>query len=1447
MPATEQTWRNANTMHVVFGLTSLGLLVVTILLLAHDNVREWKQYQRKFRDIETWAADGRIDEEQTAAYAAKQADFEKSLKTQLSKPLDPAAVQKFLGIAEFNDQPANEKAGLQKLYAYSQLAVIRKAAADAEKATTADDVTQHRAALVSAAETLLRRAKYIEDDAQTRLKFKRAERDEIASKYGIAVDEQKPVSELSKDRDAIAAVDKQVADLLRKYETTKTHRLALQDTLATARAGETAARKAVDDHKGVIERLQLAKYERAANWKKSLLEMPIIDAFGRPLKVEQIWLPNLTLNNNFRDVARFDRCTTCHQAMDKTAPGSAVAAGFESTHRLTLALVFPKMAKDAEGKEFALSAPLSEQVVGLSIAQRGQYNDKDAAVDVVWPNSPAALAGLKAGDVIEWIGDAKISDPKRAQSYLLDNAQPGSTLSLRIRRGAPQPFSSHPRLDLFVGSLSPHKMGDFGCTICHEGQGSATQFKWVSHTPNDAQEAADWKTKYGWFDNHHWIQPMRPDRFAQSSCLKCHHDLGELEPSERFPDPPAPKLMAGYHLIRQVGCFGCHEINGYDGPNKRRGPDLRAEPSYASYASQLINDKALSDAQQKMAREVIDHPDRATPRKLLAEQLLSVKAGDSKLSPTSRSMAQLLAADEDSPGKFRKVGPSLRHLDKKVDLPFLYDWVRDPKNFRPSTKMPKFFGLHDHLQPDALDAPKKADGQPSGLEVAHAMEPVEIRAIAEYLLDAGKQQAFDYVSPAKGAIAPSAERGKVAFETRGCLACHKHPDFPAAKDTQGPDLGRLGGKLFDKRGKDWLYSWIRQPQHYHARSAMPNLFIEPTKQADGTTVDPAADMVEYLLASKGYQAPAVPDVNDQTLNNLVGLYLKSVFTQSETEQYREQGIPAARAKNLRGDELTLISQNGESAAALRQKKLLYVGRKSIARLGCAGCHDIPGFEDAKPIGTTLADWGRKEPSKLAFEQIAVYLQKKHGHGEHHEINLKDLDADTGYFLGALMHHGRDGFIWQKLNEPRSYDYKKTEHKDYLDRLRMPKFNLTSEEVEQIITFVLGLVAEPPAAKYVYKPTPRQKAIEDGRQLLEQFNCVGCHTIDHETWEFDYKPNEFAGPPEFKGYEILRPHFTPEQLAASRAVDRRGLGHARITGMPNPEVQEDPDTGKPVHFFQLWKNVAINGHAWMVGGQEIEVKAENITNKRPPYGGDLARFLHPLVLATEKKVNGNVKASDAWGWVPPPLVGEGEKVRPEWLYEFLLDPYAIRPAVVLRMPKFNFSASEARILADYFAAKDNTQYPYEFDERSWSTNTMTDDERTKSHERLDGALRVLTDNNYCVKCHKVGDFTPPGTPVTLAPQLDRVAQRLRPEFLLKWLAQPNTMLPYTGMPVNFPIDKPADQKLLSGTSEQQVQSVVDLLLNWSRYMTDQQANSIKARVKPPTAVPVAAPTTSGGGQ
>ncbi len=106
----------------------------------------------------------------------------------------------------------------------------------------------------------------------------------------------------------------------------------------------------------------------------------------------------------------------------------------------------------------------------------------------------------------------------------------------------------------------------------------------------------------------------------------------------------------------------------------------------------------------------------------------------------------------------------------------------------------------------------------------------------------------------------------------------------------------------------------------------------------------------------------------------------------------------------------------------------------------------------------------------------------------------------------------------------------------------------------------------------------------------------------------------------------------------------------------------------------------------------------------------------------------------------------------------------------------------------------------------------------------------------MKCHLVGDFTPQGSVRALAPQLDRVNERLRPDYVHRWVGNPKRILPYTGMPVNIPFDKPIAQSLFTGTSEEQLDGVVDLLMNWDRFTKERF--TVKSLIKP------AGPATGG---
>ena len=1441
MPATEQTWRDLKLMHVVFGISGVVMLVTTVWMLAADHTREWKGYQRKFREVEAWTTEARITAVKTGAYEAGTKELEAAVAASRLEVPSRELVDQF--VAELNEHADGRgSAAIEQAY----------------EAFAAEPTEARRAALIEQMQNEIDAAKVEENNRSRRMKFARADFDVVRSRFEAAVGVgagQPELDRLQSDVDRVKAeVDKRTLE----YQDTNSFRKQLEATLAEIVAPVTDAEKALADHRSEIDRLEKARFQQEWKLGDRLLSMPIIDAFGRPLKINQIWLPELTFNNNFRDVARFDRCMTCHQGIDKTAPGSAVEPAYVPSEEIELSLNTPSeppsSPEEGEEPEISLRSLYGFEVTTVSV------HAGEVAVNVVEPRSLAARANLAVGDVILQVRDVRVFSEAVVEELLLRRIRFGESVRLLVRRGVAQPFASHPRLDLFVGSLSPHKVADFGCTICHEGQGSSTSFQWASHTPNTLRQMEDWRRDHGWFSNHHWIYPMYPDRFAESTCLKCHHAVTELEPSERFPEPPAPKVVDGFQLVKDFGCFGCHEINGWEGPQLSVGPDLRTEPMYFAAAQQLLHlDPELTDRQKQLAREVIAHPEQTQTRKLLAEL---VKYGDVEaegepveLEPAVERLVSMLGEDNELPGRQRRVGPSLRYLASKVEFDFLFDWIREPKHFRPTTKMPQFFGLWDHFLPvEKVDEQgqvvmqekigphgevvRDSRGRPvmepvyeetEGLKVAQRYEPVEIYALSHYLLEAS--QPFEYLDrPARVTADPSAERGKRLFEQRGCLACHQHEDFPGATEgKQGPDLSRMGSKLVTPEGGRWLYTWLREPMRYHTRTVMPNLFLDPiAEEVDGeqAVTDPAADIAAFLLdGGERWEPKSAPPEEEslvEPLDELAFEYLTATFTERQARRYLENGIPTALAGSLKGDELLLV---GEGEMTL-EKKLGYVGRRTLNKYGCTGCHDVPGHEDAKPIGTGLADWGRKDTAQLAFEQIVEYLHQSHGgegpghgHDPAHE-SLEEAES-IGFFMHAIETHHREGFAWQKLREPRSYDFRKTENKSYNDRLRMPQFPFDQQQIESIVTFVLGLVADPPASQYVYVPDERRRAIVEGQDVLEKYNCGGCHTMEMETWQFSYDPDMFPDPLPFNDYHFLMPHFSPAELAASRETDLSGLGHASVTGMPVVDAEGEPllgedDDGNPLYYFTLWENTAINGQPWVMGGAEVEIAESQLAHQGPPRGGFLARYLFPTVLEEEKQINPNVKDSEAWSWLPPPLIGEGKKVQSNWLYEFLLDPYPIRPAVVLRMPKFNMSKDEARKLVNYFAAKDNANFPFEFDARTRGEHLAAAEEAHPG--RLEDALRIVTNGNYCIKCHHVGDYVAPGSPKALAPNLDQVHSRLRPDFLRAWIANPKRLLPYTGMPVNFPENQPADQSLFAGSSLEQIDAVVDLLLNYRTFMS-----------------------------
>ena len=472
-------------------------------------------------------------------------------------------------------------------------------------------------------------------------------------------------------------------------------------------------------------------------------------------------------------------------------------------------------------------------------------------------------------------------------------------------------------------------------------------------------------------------------------------------------------------------------------------------------------------------------------------------------------------------------------------------------------------------------------------------------------------------------------------------------------------------------------------------------------------------------------------------------------------------------------------------------------------------------------------------------------------GEHHDDHATDAEhADDGsvppFFERQLNSHSRIGFLYQKLREPRSYDFQKTENKGYNERLRMPQFPFNDAEREKVMTFVLGLTASPPRSKFVFQPDQRAKTIIEGRRVLKKYNCGGCHTLELEKWDIAFKPGTFRAQSPSTSFPYLRSDVSAEALAQSKEQDSAGLLHATIAGMlrvhtedglplaydeeeDEIEPDEDYDPTTLIYLFDLWQPTAIEGTVFRQGVKTFEIPATAIEKKHPAWGGDLPRWAIGTAIQIEKDVTKERtgKGGMALSWLPPPLIGEGKKVQTDWLHDFLLDPHQIRPASITRMPKFNMSSDEAEKLVNYFAAVENMDYPYEFKSRTRTSHiaqaeaAYTGKADGPGNVRMGDAMNIVV--SLCVQCHHVGDFHPDGNPRGHGPDLSEIYRRMRPGYLRDWIADPKLLLPYTAMPSNIPYksdDKEhlggVSQDLYHGTSIDQVEGLVDLLMNFDDY-------------------------------
>jgi mono/diheme cytochrome c family protein len=1172
-----------------------------------------------------------------------------------------------------------------------------------------------------------------------RVQMIKAELDSIKSFYDIE-SERAPSSPLVEQyRKQVEVLDKRLEEAQKEQDRIGAEITAIRrenDRIEAPLTEALAKLKQVTDKFDAQIKTAVKKQWGFGDWFRSL---PIIDGFASAYKIQQFTIEDVPIDYNFKYAIRFDRCTTCHLGIDR-----------------------PAYTREALS---ALSGVSEDQNAKLTEA-RGLLEKR-----------AKSLTGLPE--------ERQVPGPDELN---LQQVPKDALTPARISQ-----FCAHPRLDLYVGANSKHPAERFGCTSCHSGQGSATSFNLASHTPNDSTTEEHWKKAHGWESNHYWDFPMLPVRFVESSCLKCHHEVTDLISSDNRPE--APKLLRGYNIIREFGCFGCHEINGRK-KGRPVGPDLRLE-NYPPLEEVTVAERTR------------------------------------------------IEADFDTrPGIMRKVGPSLFRISEKSNPEWTAKWIRSPRGFRPDTKMPHFYGLsnNDPALKDRDTLPKEQEEFPDAeiqaityylfqasrdyvKNVAErhkdsaAVRQKEERRLEELavkgrLNDAEKKELEELrarIMQRKAAVlhdqAPGykgdAQQGRLLFSEKGCLACHTHEGTYMAQGKAGdkfyaprtmgeaqfgPNLSQVTAKLGARPGdkesaRIWLIQWLLDPHVHSPRSRMPVTHL---------TSHEAADIAAWILSQtaqdmgKEWETLTVKEPDFRTLQDLSEVYLVRLLSASNRSKLRtDKALPEDVAADLPKEEKALVANYNEHGLKM------YLGRKAIGRMGCYACHDIPGFESAKPIGVELNDWGKKDPTKLAFEDIMNFVDKHFKPVDRlTDKDGKPVAGEKGkppyerFFYDLLTHHQREGFLYQKLIDPRSYDYKRIRAWD--DRARMPQFRFararkkadeTDEDFEAragyeeaqareaVMTFILGLVAEPIPFKSVYQPTGDRLAEVKGRQVIDKYNCAGCHQIrpgyleiksdDDTVKSLQDSLATFKGQPSWMGDH---PFINHHNWVGANPLPN---GNIQAMGVRGKLMGNDDDAENPYFVFTLSHAMRFKGTDEQMhdirSAYTLRLPARSMVYPPPealksdatlqtflqdhgPLGGTFADLLVKYLIdkdvgSPEKRYSPDQFGDSSNGRiaVPPLLVGQGERTQGEWLFRFLLDPTPVRRMTVLRMPKFNMSKDEARALVEYFAAVERIINPGTGLEHPFETIQQQEDLnseywRNKASEYVDRLKQVQSNDD-----------------------------------------------------------------------------------------------------------------------
>ncbi|MXW39113.1 MAG: cytochrome c [Acidobacteria bacterium] len=496
---------------------------------------------------------------------------------------------------------------------------------------------------------------------------------------------------------------------------------------------------------------------------------------------------------------------------------------------------------------------------------------------------------------------------------------------------APQPFTTHPNLDIFVSRESSHPVDDFGCTSCHLGRGRKLSFSGATHMPESVEEEHAWMEQYGWKEDHYWDNPMYQANLTEAGCIKCHRDQVFI--------PGAQHLNQSRMTYELSGCWGCHNTAGYE-DKRNRGPSLKriAHKTDRDFVARWVRDpKAFRESTWMPTFWNLDNnPDsdlqarNDTEVAAIVEYVFEHSTDDADYAAPPRGSAERGEAlvneigclgchltDEtgyDQASIYRRRGPALVGTGTKLDAGFVYEWVRNPRHYWEETYMPDL-RLTDQ---EAADITAWLMGLESNGFASMGVPQADAGELDELTREFLRTSLPDAMAAER--LAGMSERDKLLFSgewlirRHGCFGCHEIGGFEDAQKI-GVDLSTWGSKMVTRLD----FGYIDIP---HTRQAWLEQKLASPRSYDRGKVKAPAEKLR--MPQFGF----TDSDRQHIVRNVLGL-VRDEFPQEGTKTLSAAEAVAEQARHL------------------------------IHNYNCRGCHLIDGVGGG--IYETIEDTGMRPP------------------------------------------------------------------------------------------------------------------------------------------------------------------------------------------------------------------------------------------------------------------------------------------------------------------------------------------------------------------------------------------------------------------------------------------------------------------------------------------------------